>query len=154
MNKEILQIEKNVYELAVEIEDLDKLATDAYKLRDFKTEDKYQKEIDKKYSEKNILIKKLLDHYSDLKEKSTDILEKYAESEIFMSIFGKICQVTQPMIREISLQNVSDNKKYAYVKLDATDAYTGKIQQTKIYWSKYTIEEMIQGLTRVLKEMQ
>lgn len=153
MNKEILDIEKNIYRLAEEILELDRLATEAYKLRDFKTEDKYQEQIDKKYKEKNILIKKLLTFYSDLQEKSTDVLEKYADAEIYMSIIGKISQVSQPIIREISLQKARD-RNYAYVKLDATDGLTDKVQQTKIYWTKGTVKEMIEGLTRVYKEMK
>lgn len=153
MNKEILQVEKDIYNLALEIENLDKLATEAYKIRDFKTEDKYQEQINKKVDEKTILIKKLLDYYEYLTTKSTDVLEKYADSEQFMSIIGKIAQVTQPFIREISLFEGKDHRKYAYVKLDATDGYTGKVQQSKIYWSKETIKDMIEGLTRVFKEM-
>lgn len=153
MNKEILQVEKDIYDLAVEIEKLDKLATDAYKIHDFKTEDKYQEQINKKVDEKNILIKKLLDYYEYLGNKSTDVLEKYTDSQIYMGIIGKIAQVTQPFVREISLYKGKDDEKFTYVKLDATDGYTGKVQQTKIYWSKQTVRDMIDGLTRVFKEM-
>ena len=153
MNKEIIEIEKRVYQLNIEIQDLDQLATDAYKKQDFKTEDVYQKQIDKKVDEKKQLTDKLVAYYQETSDRSTDILEKFADSEIFMSIIGKINQVTQPFIREISLHKAKEGKNYAYVKLDATDGYTDKVQQTKIYWSKETVREMIEGLTRVLREM-
>ena len=153
MNKEIIEIEKRVYQLNIEIQDLDQLATDAYKKQDFKTEDVYQKQIDKKVDEKKQLTDKLVAYYQETSDRSTDILEKFADSEIFMGIIGKINQVTQPFIREISLHKAKEGKNYAYVKLDATDGYTDKVQQTKIYWSKETVREMIEGLTRVLREM-
>ena len=154
MNKEIFEIEKRVYQLNIEIQDLDQLATDAYKKQDFKTEDMYQLQIDKKVDEKKQLTDKLVAYYQETSDRSTDILEKFADSEIFMSIIGKINQVTQPFIREISLHKAKGGENYAYVKLDATDGYTDKVQQTKIYWSKETVKEMIEGLVRVLKEIE
>ena len=153
MNNEITEMEKRVYQLNIEISDLDKLATDAYKIRDFKTEDEYQEKINQKVDEKKKLTGKLAEYYLKDKERSNEILEKFANSEIFMGIIGKIAQVSQPFVREISVHRAGDGTKYAYVKLDATDGYTDKVQQTKIYWSKHTVQEIIEGLTRVFKEL-
>lgn len=146
-------LEIQVAELAGEIIEFDKKATEAFKLKDFKTEDKFQAEIDVRNLKLAELRKKLFSEYESLFQLEKGILEKYENMPITMAIFGKVCQVTPPTIREISLEKTHEGKKFAYLKLDSTDGFTGKIEQTKMYWNKYVVQEVIERLSKVIKEL-
>lgn len=146
-------IEIEIAKLDQEIIDLDKKATEAYKLKDLKTEDKFQAEIDLRNPKLQELRKKLYDNYEKIYRMDKGILEKYEGKSITMAVFGKVCQVTTPLIREISLEKTHEGKKFAYLKLDSTDGFTGKIEQTKMYWNKYVVQEVIERLSKILKEL-
>lgn len=146
-------LEIEIAKLDQEIISLDKKATEAYQHKDYKTEDKFQAEIDLRNPKLQELRKKLFQNYEDVFQLEKGILEKYENKPVTMAIFGKVCQIGMPLLREISLEKTLDGKKFAYIKFDSTDGFTGKIEQTKMYWNKYVVQEVIERLSKILKEL-
>jgi len=146
-------LEIEIAKLDQEIISLDEKATQAYQHKDYKTEDKFQAEIDLRNPKLQELRKKLYDNYEESYRMAKGVLEKFENKPITMAIVGKVCQIGMPLLREISLEKTLDGKKFAYIKFDSTDGFTGKTEQTKMYWQRYVVKEVIERLSKILKEL-
>lgn len=128
----MIDLENQLAEVNIEIKKLDELATNAYKSKDLDLEKKYDAEMIPLKNKRSELRQKLSKEYETTQILQKGVLDKYENSDVYVSLIGKICWVTQPLIRQITHENIN-NKDLIYLKLDGTDGFTGKTQQIKIY---------------------
>lgn len=149
----IKELENQIAKINSEIFELDKQATIAYKAHSLDEENKWQKRIDKKVVERGKIRTELFKAYT-IQERMTDgVLEKYENSNLSFAVLGKIAWVNQPLIRQITVERL-DDKKFIYIKLDATDGFSGNVQQGKFFLDPRIAEEMKDGIEKTLKELE
>jgi len=146
-------LEYEITKINVEIKELDEQATIAYKARNLEEENKWQKKIDEKVIERGKIRTELFKAYKIQEQLEDGVLQKYENSHLSFAVLGKIAWVNQPLIRQITVERL-DDKKFIYIKLDATDGFSGNVQQGKFYLDPMIAEEMKNGIEHALKEIK
>lgn len=149
----IKELENQIAKINSEIFELDKQATIAYKARNLEEENIWQKQIDEKVNERGKIRTELFKAYTIQERMADGVLEKYENSTLSFAVLGKVAWVNQPLIRQITVERV-DDKKFIYIKLDATDGFSGNVQQGKFYLDPTIAEEMKDGIELALKEIK
>lgn len=127
------ELENQLAELNVKIRGFKDKANEAYKNKDFEKEeywDNQAKPFEKAASE---IRMKLLEEYTQKFKMTEDILAKYENSPITLSISNQgLVWAGHLNLREVSGQK-TEKANYIYFKVDGMNAKTGKMEQLKLY---------------------
>ena len=140
------QLLTKIIEFRKKSNELNEVATVHYKNRDFQKEDEVQKEIDKIHAEIDKLRLELFEEIQDKIERDKETPEN---EYCILAVDGKpLWFGKDQLLREVSEQKVNQDS-FVYVKMDGNNGK--KVSQMKLYLSKYTANELKEGLERVLK---